>query len=331
MRYRLLGRTDVRVSAIGLGTWAFGGGFPWGPQDKEDAIAALKAAFEEGVTLFDTAPMYGEGVAEQWVGEALAEVRDQIVIATKVSPDQLAPKALKASCEQSLDRLRTEYIDLLQIHWPNPKIPIEGTLNALVELRAAGKIRAFGVSNFGKADLAPCMTKREFAPASDQLAYNLLFRAIEYEIRPFCARNNISILCYSPLLHGLLTGKFIRAEDVPPERARTRHFSSERPHTRHGEAGAEAETFAAIDEIRQIARDLGEPMANVSLAWLMAQEGVASVLVGARNAAQARRNARAGNLALPPAFTQRLTRATEALKKKMGPNPDLWENPPRIH
>lgn len=331
MRYRLIGNTGLRVSTIGMGTWSLSSDFTWGPQDRADAIAALRAAYEEGVTLFDTAPMYGNGLGEQLLGEALAPVRDRVVIATKVSPEDLAPKALKAACERSLENLKTEYIDLYQIHWPNPKVKIEETFEALLDLRSAGRIRAFGVSNFGVKDLAPCIAKREYLPATNQMAYNLLFRAIEYEILPFCQKHGIAIICYSPLMHGLLTGKFVTADDVPPERARTRHFSSQRPHTRHGEAGAEAETFAAIDQIREAARDLGEPMASVALSWLVMQPGVASVLVGARNAAQARRNARAGNLAIPPALAQRLTRITDPLKQKLGRNPDLWENPPRIH
>ncbi len=331
MRYRLIGTSGLRVSTIGFGTWALGGGFPWGLQDQADALEALRAAYEEGVTLFDTAPAYGDGAAERLVGEALASVRDRVVIATKAPSEELAPKALKAACDRSLENLKTEHIDLYQIHWPNSKIKIEDTFAALVELRSAGKIRAFGVSNFGVKDLAPCVAQPDYLPAANQLAYNLLFRAIEYEIQPFCVKHNIAILCYSPLLHGLLSGKFLSADDVPPERARTRHFSSKRPHTRHGEPGAEAETFAAIDEIRKAARELDEPMASVSLSWLLMRPGVASVLVGARNAAQARRNARAGNLAIPPALDQRLTKVTEPLKKKLGRNPDLWETPPRIH
>jgi len=331
MRYRLIGQSGLRVSTIGFGTWALSGDFTWGAQDKSDALAALRAAYEEGVTLFDTAPIYGDGVAERWLGEALGSVRDRIVIATKAPPEELAPKALKAACDRSLENLKTEHIDVYQIHWPSAKAKIEDTFAALGELRGAGKIRAFGVSNFGVKDLAPCIAQPEYMPASNQLAYSLLFRAIEHEIQPFCVKHQIAILCYSPLLHGLLAGKFLTPDDVPAERARTRHFSSKRPHTRHGEEGAEAETFAAIDQIRAAARDLGEPMANVALSWLLMREGVASVLVGARNAAQARRNARAGNLAIPLALDQRLTKITEPLKKKMGRNPDMWENPPRIH
>ncbi len=331
MRYRLIGETSIRVSTIGFGTWALAGGFTWGTQDERDAEAALQIAVEEGVTFFDTAPAYGDGRAEQLLGRTLANVRDRVVIATKVAPDQLDPQALRHSCEQSLANLRSDYIDLLQIHWPNPKANMDAALETLNELRSAGKIRAFGVSNFGCRDLTPCLKRREWMPASNQLAYSLLFRAIEYEIQPFCVKNNISILCYSPLLHGLLTGKFIKPDDVPPERARTRHFSKTRPHTRHGEEGAEAETFAAVDTIRQVAHDLEAPMANVAISWLLEREGVASVVVGARNAIQARRNARAGNLVLPPAIVRKLAQLTEPLKRKLGPNPDMWESPPRIH
>ena len=331
MRYRFLGQTPIQVSTVGFGAWAISGDFTWGAQDERDAEAAIRTALEEGVTFFDTAPAYGEGRSETLLGRVLAPVRHRVVIATKVPPTSLEPKALRASCEESLRRLNTEYVDLLQIHWPNPKADMEAAFETLLSLQSAGRIRAFGVSNFGCRDLAPILKHPEWVPATNQLAYSLLFRAIEYEIQPFCVKQKISILCYSPLVHGLLTGKFTSADEVPVERARTRHFSKNRPHTRHGEAGAEAETFAAIAAIREVARELEEPMANIALAWLLAQEGVASVLVGMRNAIQARRNARAGQLALPPAIIRKLSDMTQPLKKKLGPNPDMWETPPRIH
>ena len=138
--------------------------------------------------------------------------------------------------------LKTERIDLLQLHWPNHELPLDETVKALTELRDEGKIRAFGVSNFGKRDLDEMLSYSALV-ASNQLPYNLLWRAIEYEILPFCLEKNVPVLCYSPIMQGLLTGKFHTADEVPEDRARTRHFSSSRVQTRHLEAGLESENF----------------------------------------------------------------------------------------
>jgi len=329
MQYRKLGTTDIEVSAVAFGCWAIVGGFNWGDQDERDSLAALRAAHEAGITLFDTAEGYGDGYSEQLLGKALGAVRDEIVIASKVSPSHYAPDALRAACERSLRNLGTDRIDLYQLHWPNWEIPFAETLGLLEELKAAGKIRACGVSNFGPRDLADALaTGRPIA--SNQLAYSLLFRAIEFEILPLCVREGLSVLCYSPMLQGLLTGKFARADEVPVDRARTRHFASSRRDARHTEPGAEAETFAAIAAIREIAEGLGEPMADVALAWLLAQEGVGAVLAGGRNAAQARANARAGDLVLPRDVLKRLAAVTDPLKARLGSNADMWQTDPRM-
>ena len=329
MQYRKLGSTDIEVSAVAFGCWAIIGGFNWGPQDEHDSIAALRAAFDAGVTFFDSAEGYGDGASERLVGKALADARDQVVIASKVSPNHYPPAGLRAACERSLANLGTDRIDLYQLHWPNRDIPIAETLGVLDELKAEGKIRAYGVSNFGPRDLAECLAAGG-AVANDQLAYSLLFRAVEHEILPLCVRRGVSVLCYSPMMQGLLTGKFASPDAVAPDRARTRHFASTRPHARHTEAGAEAETFAAIAAVREIAREAGEPMANVALAWLLAQEGVAAVIAGGRNPEQARANARAGDLVLSDEVLQRLSAATQPLKRKLGPNADMWQTESRI-
>ena len=164
----------------------------------------------------------------------------------------------------------------------------------------------------------------------NQMPYNLLGRAIEYNVQPQCVQNQIGILCYSPLMHGLLTGKFLSADQVPEDTAFTRHFSSQRPKATHAQEGCEAETFAAIYKIREISRKIGEPMAVVSLAWLRYQPGVTSVLAGARRPEHAQQNARAGEFKLDPEILTELDRATESLKRKLGPNPDLWQSESRI-
>ncbi len=329
MQYRRLAKTEMDVSVLSFGCWAIVGGFNWGPQDENDSIAALQAAYEAGVNFYDSAEGYGSGYSEQLLAKALGEVRDQIFIATKASPNNFAPDDLRAACERSLQNLQTDHIDLYQLHWPNREIPIAETLGVLDELKEAGKIRAYGVSNFGPHDLSEALLC-EKTISSDQMAYSLLFRAVEHVVQPLCVANEVSILCYSPLMQGLLTGKFATAADVPDDRARTRHFSKERLLAKHEEAGFEAETFAAIEAIGLIAKSVGESPADLSLAWLLARGGVASVIAGARNAEQTQRNVSAAELTLSPDIIAALDEVTHGLKKRLGPNLDMWQSVSRI-
>jgi myo-inositol catabolism protein IolS len=329
MQRRTISRSNVEVSVLGFGCWAIIGGFNWGPQDRSDSLAALRAAYEAGITFFDTAEGYGDGESERLLAEGLSDVRSEIAIASKVSPSNYAADALVTACERSLKNLNTDYIDLYQLHWPNRDIPVRQILDILEGLKAAGKIRAYGVSNFGPADLADSLSAGH-AVCSNQLAYNLLFRAIEFEILPLCLENDVSVLCYSPLMQGLLTGKFKSAADVPDDRARTRHYPRSRSQARHDEDGAVVETFAAIQRIREIAAKADQPMAELALAWLMAQEGVTSVIVGARSAEQIQRNVRAAEAQPSADLIAQLSAATEELKNKLGPNSDMWESTSRM-
>ena len=323
MRFRRLGRTDIEISEVCLGCWALTGGGTWGEQDRDESRRTIEAALDAGVNFFDTAEGYGGGESERLLGEVLAGRRDEVVIATKVSRRHLRADDIPAACEGSLRRLRTDYIDLYQVHWPNPEVPLDETLSALERLQEEGKVRAIGVSNFGETYLREVLPRGVIQ--SNQVCYNLLFRAVEYAVKPLCADAGVSILPYSPLAQGLLTGKFRTAEDVPAGRARTRHFSSRRPEARHQEAGCEEALFAAVERLREICRRMGQPMNQVALAWLLAQEGVASVIAGARHPRQARENAAATDLDLAPEIVDELARATEEVKAALGPNIDPWE------
>jgi aryl-alcohol dehydrogenase-like predicted oxidoreductase len=326
MEYRRLGKTGLQVSAVAMGCWAIVGDQTWGRQDERDALAAIKAAYDAGVNFFDTAEAYGDGYSEEMIAKALAGRRHEVVIATKASPRNHSRERLAEACERSLRHLKTDYIDLYQLHWPSREVPFSETVDALEKLRQEGKIRSIGLSNFGKDDLSQILQISGFL--SDQVPYSLLWRAVEYEISARCLENSIGLLPYSPLSQGLLTGKFLSAEEVPDGRARTRLFSKERALTRHGEDGCEREVFEAISAIRSICERIGEPMGNVALAWLLHQPGVVSVLAGARNGEQMRQNARAAELKLSDDALEKLTQATEELKKKVGHHPDMWESVP---
>lgn len=325
MIYTRLGRTEIRVSRVAMGCWALAGDFNWGSQEDAESIATVHAALEAGINFFDTAEAYGAGRSEEVLGRALEGHRSDVVLATKVDDAHLSREELIRACEGSLRRLRTDYIDLYQLHWPSRTVPLTETLEALDRLQREGKIRAVGVCNFGVGDLEDLLEVGRCQ--TDQLPYSLLARAIEYEIQPKCLDEGIGILAYSPLMQGLLTGKFASPDEVPEGRARTRHFSRERPGTRHGEPGCEGATFAAIDEIQELCDELGVPMAQVALAWVLAQPGVTSVLAGARHPEQIVETAQAAALNLAPEVLERLTRITEEVKRALGPHPDPWEAP----
>lgn len=328
MRRTPLGDSDLQVTPICFGCWAIVGGFNWGAQEKSDSLAALRSAYDAGINFFDTAEGYGNGASEELVREALWDVRDDIVIASKISPRHFAQRDVVRACEESLQRLGTDRIDLYQLHWPSRDVCLEGTLEQMQRLKEQGKIRHFGVSNFGKEDLT--RATELWQVTSNQLAYNLFFRAIEDEILPFCRRKGIPVLCYSPILQGVLAGSFKEPRDVPDDRARTRHYSSARPGTKHNEPGVEAYMFEAVEELAELADELGLPMADLAMAWLLHQDGVGAVIVGGRNADQATRNANAAEVQLSQDTLGRLDEIGYEIKHRLGRNADMWQSESRI-
>ena len=297
-------------------------------QSEKDSIAAIDVTLSEGINFFDTAPGYGDGASEILLGKALGSRRKDVVVATKIN-GSLKKDDVFRECEKSLKRLKTDYIDLYQVHWPDRETPLEETMEAFDRLKTAGKIRCYGVSNFGRQDLGEAL--KFGTVATNQMAYNLLWRTIEHEVLPLCEKENVGVLCYSSMMQGLLTGKFKSVEEVPEGRARSRHFSKEnRPLVRHGGDGFEERTFDAIDALRRIGEAHNLPMGTLALKWLLAQPAVVSVLVGARNARQAKENIDAVRSDVPKEALQSATEATEALKDSMGLNLDMWAEPSRI-
>ncbi len=302
------------ISKFSLGAWAFAGGAMWGDQDEKNSLATIHAALDAGVTMIDTAPGYGGGVSEEIVGRGIKGRRDQVLIANKVSASPLNYKTTIECCEKGLQR---------------PDTALDEVVAAMEKLRDDGKVLALGVCNFGPKSLKD-LHQHGSGWITNQLAYNLLWRANEFEITDACAQHKMGILCYSPIQQGLLTGRFANAAEVPDSRKRTRHFSSDSETSRHGGAGNEALTFTTIERIREIADDLGESMADLSLAWLLHQRGVRSVIFGARTPEQVASNVKAEKLKLDEATLTALDDATSELKNALGPNADLWNAETRI-
>ena len=326
MKYNKLGKTDINVSVMALGCWPFGGVETWGDQDDADSIETVHVALDSGIILFDTAAAYGR--SEEVLGRALKGRRDEAVIATKLGGSQLVGDNLVRACERSLQNLQTDWIDLYQIHWPNWKVPISETMEALERLKEQGKVRAIGVCNFAKKDLTDLLAIGHIE--TNQWPFSLMWRCVEREVQPICLENGIGIICYSPLYQGLLTGRYASVDEVPDGLSRTRLYSSGRPNAEHSDTGAEEEAFAALDQIRSISERLGEPMANVSLAWVRQQPGVTAMLVGARNPDELKRNLPTVDFVLSKEVIQGLNDATEAVKAKIGANGDMWFSESRM-
>jgi len=331
---RTLIPSGIQLSLLGLGCWSFGGqeGDYWGPHDDREAAEIVAQALDSGVNYFDTAEGYNDGRSEAALGRALAGRRAEAIIGTKVSPQNTEPQTLRQHCEASLRRLGTDTLDIYMVHWPITDYPVADAFATLADLRAEGKLRAIGVSNFGPRQLQEALATG--VPIEvNQLGYSLVHRAIEFEILPTCRQHQIGVAVYMPLMQGLLTGRWRSADEIPQTRRRTRHFSSDRPGTRHGEPGAEAEVFAAIQGIAQLAETLGVPMADLALAWAAAQPGVTTVIVGTRMPAQLRESLRGIGRTLSPETLAELDRLTQPVKARLGPNADLWQSgaDARIH
>jgi aryl-alcohol dehydrogenase-like predicted oxidoreductase len=326
MQYVTLGTSDVRVSRIALGTWAMGDGQYWGPQDESASIRTIHAALDRGVTHIDTAQGYGDGRSEAVVGRGIRGRRGEAVVATKAFGGNLRPDALPRALETSLGLLGTDYVDLLYIHWPNPDVPLAETMGALERLVEAGKVRGVGICNFGPKNLAAlaALPRSDARPVVHQLPYNLLWRAIEGPITDASAAASMPIVAYSALAQGLLTGSYRGIESVPDHMKVTRFYRGDNGIAKHGEAGAEAEVFAAIAALDALGREAGLTMPELALTWLLRQERVASVLVGARSPEELEASVAAADLEVPAGVLERAGAATRAVRERLGDNADMW-------
>jgi aryl-alcohol dehydrogenase-like predicted oxidoreductase len=284
MDYVRLGRSDLKVSQIGLGGWQFGAReWGWGRDyGHDEVLATINRALEVGVNLIDTAEVYGGGKSEEIIGQALHGRRDDVVIATKVSPWHLRSGQVLRAANRSLRRLNIDCIDLYQVHWPNPLIPIGSTMKGMERLVRDGKVRHIGVSNFSANRLKSAQNALgESEIVSNQVKYNLLQRGVEKELLPYARDQGVSIIAYSPLAQGLLTGKY--GSHNPPKRdvrIVNRLFSGRNLNA----------ADRVIDMLRGIAATNRKTIAQVSLNWLINDAAVIAI-PGAKNPLQVEENA----------------------------------------
>ena len=328
MEYRQLGESGLSASAITFGAWAIGG-WMWGGAERKDAVDAIRASYDQGVTSIDTAPIYGQGLSEEIVGEALTGIpRDKVQIMTKYgmrwdeqkgefgfrSQDNdgrllevykyAGKESIVKECEDSLRRLRTDHIDLYQIHWPDSTTPVGETMEAVGQLLKQGKIRAAGVSNYTVELMDEA--EKTLSLASDQVPFSMVNRGIEKDLVPWCIRNKRAILAYSPLQRGLLTGKI-----------RPGHSFGEGD-TRAGSKFYKPENVmrinAFLDQLRPMAEARSATLAQLVIRWTLERPGITIALVGARDAAQAVQNARAIDVKLSPEEIHFINRQLEGLE-----------------
>jgi aryl-alcohol dehydrogenase-like predicted oxidoreductase len=286
MRYNTLGASDLEISRIGFGAWQTGGGgwaFALGPQDDSESIAAIRRAVELGINWIDTAPLYGLGHSEEVVARAIVGLPRKPYVFTKCGMPQdgsgriihcLKRESIRRECEGSLRRLRTDVIDLYQIHWNKPAEDVEEALQAVAELREEGKVRHIGVSNFDRDEMRLAMKIAQ--PVSLQPPYSLLEREVEDQVLPFCGDNQIGVIVYSPMKSGLLSGRMTREriEALPGDDLRRQKPEFQEPQL--------SRNLQLVEILREIGSRHGRTPAEIAVAWTLHHPCVTGAIVGMR-------------------------------------------------
>jgi aryl-alcohol dehydrogenase-like predicted oxidoreductase len=324
-----------------VGCWPFGGGEYWGEQSQKDVDNVVHAALDLGVNAFDTAEMYNDGESERALGKALKGHRNDAVVISKIGPSNC--KQVRKHCVESLQRLGMDYLDVYMLHWPINKLAVEHFTSdesilaspptveeayaQLNELKKEGLIRSIGMSNFGRTQMEE-VVRTGVQVDVNEMSYNIVSRAIEAEIAPYCLENNISIIGSMGLQQGLLAGIYQTVEDVPPHQAHSRHFSQERGKgtSRHDEEGAEKELFEAVNRLREIADGRHIHIAQLSIAWILKKPFMASTLVGSRNINELKANVEACSLEIPDETEALIDKISQPVLDILGNNPDYYEH-----
>ena len=307
METRKLGNSGIEVSVVGVGCNNFGRRI----HDVAGARAVVDRAIDLGITLFDTADAYGNGTSESFLGEAIGQRRHQVVIATKFgwgSPSGASRRTINHTADASLKRLRTDYIDLYQVHFPDPNTPIEETLRALDDLVRDGKVRAIGCSNFSAPQVSAALDTSArlgtaaFVTCQDE--YSLLVRKIERDLAPLMRKRGMTLLPYAPLAGGFLSGKYLRGKPLP-KNARLAYSSH------HATDVINERNWTLSERLRDFAGRSGRSMLDIAFGWLLARPVTASVIAGAMTPEQVEQNIRSGNTKLSAEDVAELDRITQ--------------------
>lgn len=290
MQKRRLGGDGPELTVVGFGAWAIGGPwlYGWGPVDDEASSKAIRKALDLGINWIDTAAVYGLGHSEEVVGKTISGIRDEVFLATKCGmvwdskrnvKIHLGPASIRKEVEDSLRRLRTDHIDLYQFHWPDPDTPVEESWRVMTDLKSEGIVRYIGVCNFDVPLLKRCIS---IAPVQSlQPPYNLVKQEVGAEILPFCLKNNVGVVAYSPMMSGLLTGKF-DMKRVAEDDWRRRDGKFKEPLL--------SKELALVERLRRVAAKYKKSVGNLAVAWVNMNPAVTSSIVGARTDSQVEEN-----------------------------------------
>jgi len=321
MQTRQLGNTDLKLTTIGLGTWAIGGPwqFGWGPQDDNEAIAGILKALELGINWIDTAPAYGLGHSEELVRKALEQTKAKPIIATKCGllwnerrekVPCLKAESIREECHASLKRLKIDVIDLYQMHWPDPQEDIEQGWEEMVKLRDQGKARYIGVSNYNVEQLE--RIKKISPPVSLQPPYSMVHREVEDELLNYCASNNMGVVAYSTMQRGLLTGKF------SPERLSGLALDDHRRQNPDFHEPKFTATLQLVDQLQPIAECNNKTLAQLAIAWILRRPEVTAAIVGVRKPSQIEETAPAADFKLSKEDIKEIERLLAERQAKIG-------------
>jgi len=341
MKKSKLGKSGISISAMTVGCWPFGGGDYWGEQSQQDVNNVVAAALDMGVNTFDTAEVYNNGESERSLGKALKGCRDKTVVISKISPSNCGN--VRKHCIESLQRLDMDYLDVYMLHWPINTLAvkhftsdeqiiespptIEEAYQQLAELKKEGLIRSIGMSNFGRTQMKEVVVTGVQVDVNE-LTYNIVSRAIEAEIAPYCIEHNISVIGSMGLQQGLLAGIYQTADDVPKHQAHSRHFANFRGDetSRHHEEGAEQEIFEVVNQLHRIAADMNIHIAQLAIAWILKKPFMASTLVGSRTIDELKMNVAACTLVIPDEVESLIDKISLPTLKKLGNSPDYYEH-----
>jgi aryl-alcohol dehydrogenase-like predicted oxidoreductase len=301
MKTRTLGKDGPEISVVGYGAWEAGGA-DWGPNASDDAVVeSMRVIFDVGINWIDTAEVYGQGRSEELVARAVAGNRDEVLIFTKVAPDDegsgIRPEEIRKAIRGSLSRLQTDHVDLYQVHWPDDRIPVEDTWGAMAEVVREGLALHIGVSNFDRPRIERCLPIHPLTSVQNQ--FSLIHQDDRAELLPWLARQGAGYLAYAPLGFGLLTGALGPEATFHPGdwRGRQRAGSSEEGVGPFSPGNFEW-NLERVERLRSVAERLGIPVSTLALAWAVHQEGVTAAIAGSRNAAHVGSNAAAGDVTL---------------------------------
>ena len=316
MEMTTLGRTGIEVSRLCMGCWQAAG---WASSDDERFVATIRHGLDQGLSFLDTAVGYGRGHSEELVGKAVEGRRDQVVIATKFSHPSSRPDDVRRACDEACQRLRTDYIDLFQQHWPPRDIPLADTIGALERLKEEGKIRAIGVSNWMEPEWEEIDDPSRVECL--QPNYSLLWRSIETSVLPLCRQHNIAVITYSSICQGILAGRFRDLDDIPQD---------SRSHNRRLTPGEFPQVLEVLAVLEDVARKYDRTMAQTALRWLLDQPGITAPIIGASRPEQVDQNLGALGWSLDPDDWQRLADVSWPLSENLAPHDTLWHWHPRL-